>query len=60
MKKIKEKLLKITYGKTILQVVLVGLLSGLIAVIFKACINNLFFFIQKIVSNLPIVQKIIT
>ena len=55
----KKPFLNFLHGKIILQALLVGLLSGLIVVLFKICINGLTFFIQNSLVNFTIAQKII-
>lgn len=55
----KKPFLSFLHGKIILQALLVGLLSGLIVVLFKICINGLTFFIQNSLVNFTIAQKII-
>ena len=55
----KDKFLEFLHGKSIVQAILVGLLSGLTVVLFKICINSLFSFVQNSVSNLSLYQKII-
>lgn len=52
-------LVEITQSKIIIQAVLVGLISGLLVVLFKLSINSLFDFIQNFISQLPILQKIL-
>ncbi|MBR1985089.1 MAG: ClC family H(+)/Cl(-) exchange transporter, partial [Clostridia bacterium] len=56
---IKHILFSFLQEKTILQAILVGFSTGLVVVLFKICINNLFAFIQNTMSNLVFTQKLL-
>lgn len=50
---------EIARSKIVLQAILVGLISGLLVVLFKICINELFAFIQNSLSHVDLWHKLI-
>jgi len=50
---------EITRSKVILQAVLVGILSGLLVVLFKICITDLFNFIQHLIKDLSVYKRLL-
>lgn len=49
---------EIARSKIILQAILVGLISGLLVVLFKVCINKLFALIQNYISQFDLIHKL--
>lgn len=49
---------EIARSKIVLQAILVGLISGLLVVLFKICINELFAFIQNSLSHFDLLHKL--
>ena len=47
------------HAETILQAILVGLLTGLVVVLFKISISGLFSFIQNSISNFDFTHKLL-
>lgn len=50
---------EIARSKIILQAILVGLISGLLVVLFKVCINKLFMVIQNFISQFDVIHKLL-
>lgn len=50
---------EITRSEIILQVLLVGLISGLLVVLFKICITGLFDFIQAFIKSMPMGSRLL-
>ena len=48
---------EITRSKIVIQALLVGIISGLLVVLFKISINELFIFIQKLCAQLSNIHK---
>ncbi len=49
---------EIARSKIVLQAILVGLISGLLVVLFKICINELFVFIQNSIAHFDLLHKL--
>lgn len=49
---------EIARSKIVLQAILVGLISGLLVVLFKICINELFGFIQNSIAHFDLLHKL--
>lgn len=49
---------EIARSKIVLQAILVGLISGLLVVLFKICINKLFVFIQNSIAHFDLLHKL--
>ena len=49
---------EIARSKIVLQAILVGLISGLLVVLFKICINELFAFIQNSIAHFDLLHKL--
>lgn len=50
---------EIARSKIVLQAILVGLISGLLVVLFKVCINKLFVIIQNFISQFDLTNKLL-
>ena len=50
---------EIARSKIVLQAILVGLISGLLVVLFKVCINELFGFIQTSLAPFDLLHKLL-
>ena len=50
---------EIARSKIILQAILVGLISGILVVLFKVSINKLFTFIQNFISQFDLIHKLL-
>ncbi|MDD3419695.1 MAG: chloride channel protein [Candidatus Gastranaerophilales bacterium] len=59
VKKTKTFINNLAHSEIILQAILVGLISGLMVVLFKVCIGEVFDFIQLHISPLPLYKKIL-
>ncbi|MFH0703002.1 MAG: chloride channel protein [bacterium] len=49
---------EIARSEIIVQTLLVGLISGILVVLFKICITDFFNFIQKIIKSFPVYQRL--